>query len=831
MSVNYTPPMKGYSGQGSFRFWCQTVLPLVYDDSLSYYELLNKIVVYLNNTISDVANVEDNVTSLLNAYTQLQEYVNNYFDNLNVQEEINSKLDEMAENGELSNLIEPFVGDSVDSWLVEHITPTSPALDDTLTLENAAAQSKAVGDVFKTSMVRRSVGTATSCAELALTGMYFISLVDGSPVPNDAPFAPALLYNFVSASNWKNQVFIPLANNIAPLFRNYNAQTQTWSDLTNFMTPYRNMIYDSDSVNDIANILPDTYRYGYANAIATGLPDNVEPDDLLYIECKSINGGKNVKEIVLFDFTKNIEYVRRYILSNSVWTPQGDWLTQITDFESDDIVSSWNMFEIIDVLATRRKKPTTAYTYRGVTWTWNEANYMYNANGTPTAQSYYNVYVGDMLPWFKKGETYTIKGLRNSTYIQGQLFFQRNGEFITPIYIGTDDIEITIPTDVDNHILLRLATTSSATGVNLVNVEMNLAIGKLGGGGSTTINLNNTINQNEYNISASPTVNQSTPYILSASDDPTTDRTSDIQAMLATYGVCILGKGTFATTGITVGSNQTLKGSGTNSSILQFSGSSSGNCVQLSSNSTVSDLTIFGGASSKPTNDSVNRNGIAYVSNFTPDTGTRLYRPKISNITVYGCGNSGIYCNQTGSATANGLNCINVNIYRCYCGVRIEYYSEYNCFTNIAIDGCYYGIINNSGNTTFANCSIGACDKGFGILSHNGSAPNNGHGSMVGCKINHIGNNTGDTLVLDGCTSFVFSGCQFFYGNFNIKDTTAVLFSGCNFGSISTITLDNSTSIMFDGGFFNNAPTVNKSQDSTTIVSGVYLRNGTAVII
>lgn len=42
-----------------FRFWCQTVLPLVYDDSLSYYELLNKVVNYLNNTIQDVQDVSD----------------------------------------------------------------------------------------------------------------------------------------------------------------------------------------------------------------------------------------------------------------------------------------------------------------------------------------------------------------------------------------------------------------------------------------------------------------------------------------------------------------------------------------------------------------------------------------------------------------------------------------------------------------------------------------------------------------------------------------------------------------------------------------------------
>ena len=52
-----------------FRFWCQTVLPLVYDDSLSYYELLNKVVNYLNNTIQDVQDISDD-------YQEFEESVN-----------------------------------------------------------------------------------------------------------------------------------------------------------------------------------------------------------------------------------------------------------------------------------------------------------------------------------------------------------------------------------------------------------------------------------------------------------------------------------------------------------------------------------------------------------------------------------------------------------------------------------------------------------------------------------------------------------------------------------------------------------------------------------
>lgn len=93
----------------SFRYWCQKVLPLVYDDSLSYYELLCKVVDYLNKTMEHVNNLSDEFESLQNDFNALRNYVNTYFENLDVQEEINKKLDEMTESGVLTNLIKAYV--------------------------------------------------------------------------------------------------------------------------------------------------------------------------------------------------------------------------------------------------------------------------------------------------------------------------------------------------------------------------------------------------------------------------------------------------------------------------------------------------------------------------------------------------------------------------------------------------------------------------------------------------------------------------------------------------------------------------------------------------
>lgn len=164
--MSYTPhdpasfkPVKGnYTDLRPFRFWCQKILPLVYDDSLSYYELLCKVVDYLNKTMEDVGVLNDDVTNLFESFDELQDYtnvayeeltnfVNNYFDNLDVQNEINEKLDEMALDGSLSELVSPLLPNIVTAWLDENITPTSPIIDESLTITGAGADAKVTGDL------------------------------------------------------------------------------------------------------------------------------------------------------------------------------------------------------------------------------------------------------------------------------------------------------------------------------------------------------------------------------------------------------------------------------------------------------------------------------------------------------------------------------------------------------------------------------------------------------------------------------------------------------------------------------------------------------------
>lgn len=191
--VNFTPTRGAYKELTPFRYWCQKVLPLVYDDSISYYELLCKVVNYLNITMEDVGTLNDDVTAMYTAYDELQDFVNQYFTDLNVQTQIDNKLDRMAADGSLNALIDPVVtqvtinsvagalpdvvedqlpdvvedqitgvvenqiggevaqqiATPVNTWLTQNLSqPTNVVLDQTVTISGAAPDAYQTGKLF-----------------------------------------------------------------------------------------------------------------------------------------------------------------------------------------------------------------------------------------------------------------------------------------------------------------------------------------------------------------------------------------------------------------------------------------------------------------------------------------------------------------------------------------------------------------------------------------------------------------------------------------------------------------------------------------------------------
>lgn len=121
-----------------FRFWAQKVIPLVYDESLSYYELLCKVIDYLNTMGVDFNELLENFNEFDADITQKFNDLSGEFDDLKEWAErefpefVNDKLDEMAEDGTLTRMIAPYL---------PSITPEMfGAVGDGITDDTAAVQ-------------------------------------------------------------------------------------------------------------------------------------------------------------------------------------------------------------------------------------------------------------------------------------------------------------------------------------------------------------------------------------------------------------------------------------------------------------------------------------------------------------------------------------------------------------------------------------------------------------------------------------------------------------------------------------------------------------------
>ena len=73
-----------------FRFWCQKVLPAVYDDSLTYYELLCKVI----HTLNEAIEVDNEQSEAIKYITEtLQKFLESGFDDY-YKEQVERWIDE-----------------------------------------------------------------------------------------------------------------------------------------------------------------------------------------------------------------------------------------------------------------------------------------------------------------------------------------------------------------------------------------------------------------------------------------------------------------------------------------------------------------------------------------------------------------------------------------------------------------------------------------------------------------------------------------------------------------------------------------------------------------
>lgn len=96
-----------------FDMWVQSNIPTVFGDEMTYYEKLCKVIQLLNDTMTDVNLLHTEFIALNSLFDKLKLYVDNYFENLDVQNEIDTKLDDMVESGDFDIILNTYL----NSWI------------------------------------------------------------------------------------------------------------------------------------------------------------------------------------------------------------------------------------------------------------------------------------------------------------------------------------------------------------------------------------------------------------------------------------------------------------------------------------------------------------------------------------------------------------------------------------------------------------------------------------------------------------------------------------------------------------------------------------------
>lgn len=262
--------------------------------------------------------------------------------------------------------------------------------------------------------------------------------------------------------------------------------------------------------------------------------------------------------------------------------------------------------------------------------------------------------------------------------------------------------------------------------------------------------------------------------------------TALIQDALSKFGAVILAKGYHYVNNLTMPDNTTLKGLG-NGSILKTTDSSAHGVI-VGSWCNIDNLKIEGTRSAS-SSSATTEAGILIEGNYES---TPLRRNiKITNCFIQGFGAGGIVGRKTGYWVADSISATNCEITKCYAGIRLEDFCEFNRFTNILSYANYCGLLCYSGNNVFVNCSFSNNTVGVYLIGDSADlSGNNGHGTLVGCTINHSDNNNGFGILVKGISGngFIFDSCQVWYGKVQVESSVGIVINNCIFGALNANT-------------------------------------------
>ena len=328
--ANFFPDVPKFPSMGTFQPVYGKFDLTTYIQGASDYEIMAFLVGKYNACLEAYGNITKLSTDTITACKQLQDWINNWFTNLDVQEEINKKLDSMVTDGSFGTLlhqtfdaqINQQTTSAVTAWLVANVTPTGSAVvvDKSLSIEGAAADAKICGNKFN---ALYTMLTTTTIKESEWeSGEWYPNgsahtMPDTIRTKNFVPFSPL---TSVTGLNGYKILAIAFENGTGIGYLNKNNEVQQISP--GFLTSYHElpekwqykfMLYKPGAENiDISECINCEFKGLMADA-----QENVQPTTLsspititklsntqFKVECYTTDHTKHLTHL----FTRQIDY-------------------------------------------------------------------------------------------------------------------------------------------------------------------------------------------------------------------------------------------------------------------------------------------------------------------------------------------------------------------------------------------------------------------------------------------------------------------------------------------------------------------------------------------
>ena len=320
-------------------------LPSSYLASMSYEEQLIWLCNYLAQTvIPTVNNNGEAVSELQNLFIELQKYVNNYFDNLDVQEEINTKLDEMAEDGTLINLLRSYI----DPIYLEY--------EDTINTEFQEFKSSVNDDIdsFK-SETQSDISSFESQVTNEITSLT-------SQIQSSVSGSPAGVYSTVSDLETDNpdhdKIYLVLADGN---WYYYDTSDSAWTSGGTYQSTGVGIgeVEYSNLNDDLKNIfsIPISTTVVSGKYIKT---DGTEASSVVYSHTNPFELKKDHTIFLLGEVGEIVSAIAEYDSVNETYIPL------VSGYDNEDIVRKWYYtapYDMQIVLSYRNNRNFNYFSY------------------------------------------------------------------------------------------------------------------------------------------------------------------------------------------------------------------------------------------------------------------------------------------------------------------------------------------------------------------------------------------------------------------------------------------------------------------------------------